>query len=88
MSSFTALYVRARGVARALRFAAVPLICAAVVAFVNPQLVGRLIALAVGAATFALGVGVHAHEIVLGRVPARRAAEEPTTTAEWLLASR
>jgi disulfide bond formation protein DsbB len=89
MSFTSKTHVRLRGLVGAVRFAWIPAVCALVVALASEDPRGRLLAAALGLASLALGVAVHAREIVLGRAARRAAAGAvPPTTGEWLAALR
>ncbi len=88
MSFTSKTHVRLRGLVGAVRFAWIPAVCALVVALASEDPRGRLLAALLGLALLALGVAVHAQEIVLGRRAARAAQAVPPTTGEWLAALR
>jgi disulfide bond formation protein DsbB len=75
---------RLTGLAGAVRFAWIPMICALVVAIASPLTSGRVLAAALALLSLAIGVAVHAREIALGqplRVLSGPALEE--LDAEW-----
>lgn len=71
MFDTTAFRARLRGVAAALRFSRLPLICAVIVALASTDPRGRALAIILGAAVLIGGFALQAREIFLGR-PARR----------------
>ena len=88
MSFTSKTHVRLRGLVGAVRFAWIPAVCALVVALASEDPRGRLLAAALGLASLALGVAVHAREIVLGMRAGRAVQSLPPTTGEWLAALR
>ena len=71
------------GLAAAFRFARIPLACAAVVALVNPDPIGRTLAIVLGAVFVVAGVALNAGQIFLGHasfrsVPSRSTVRRPS----------
>ena len=66
------------GLAAAIRFARIPLVCAAIVALVNSDPIGRALAIVLGAVFIAAGVALNAGQIFLGR-PGNRSVSQGTT---------
>jgi len=85
MSVESNVRIHLQGLVGALRFAWLPIVCAAVVALASGQSRGREYAIALAVASIVLGVAVHAREIVRGR-PARRLApgERPNSAGDWM----
>jgi hypothetical protein len=77
--SYTPIRNRLRGLAAAVRFSWIPVLCAGVVAVASEDPRGRMLALWIAVASLCLGFAAHIREIVQGR-PARRAS--PGTT--WI----
>jgi hypothetical protein len=69
---------RLRGLVEALRFARIPFVCAAVVAVVSADPVGRTLAIILGLAFVLGGIARNARQI-FGRPQARQFAATPTT---------
>ena len=67
------------GLAAAFRFARIPLVCAAIVAPVNSDPIGRTLAIVLGAVFIAAGVALNAGQIFLGRSTYRRVSSQGTT---------
>lgn len=55
------------GLASAFRFARIPLACAAIVALVNSDPIGRTLAIVLGVLVIGAGVALNAGQIFLGR---------------------
>ncbi len=66
------------GLADAFRFARIPLFCAALVALVSADPIGRTIAIVLGTVVVVTGVALNAPQIFLGR-QGRRLTVAPTT---------
>lgn len=66
---------RLAGLAEAFRFARIPFFCAAVVALVSADPIGRTLALVLGLAFVISGVALNARQIFAGRD-----AQQPTAT--------
>ena len=76
---------RLRGVAAALRFSWIPIVCALVVAVASEDPRGRVLAALIALVVLGLGVVVHVREI-LAVQPARHEAQPQHTisTGEWM----
>ena len=78
MSQSFVRHRRLAGLAEAFRFARIPFFCAAVVALVSPDPIGRTLAIVLGAAFVVAGLVLNAGEILGGR-PAAQQSAAPTT---------
>jgi ribosomal protein S18 acetylase RimI-like enzyme len=89
MSLASGIRVRLRGLAGAVRFAWIPIVCAAVVALASEQPRGRALATVLAFVSLGLGLAVHTREIILGRRAERRPPSAmPPDTGEWMAALR
>lgn len=83
----TSLDVRLAGIAGAIRFAWIPIVCALVVAIASEHAHGRALAAAIALLSLAIGLAVHAREIVLAEpLGAPGGAGREELDAEWVRA--
>jgi hypothetical protein len=82
------LRIRLHGLALAVRFASIPLACAALVALLSEETPGRAIAAVVAAASLVLGVAVHFRAVILGRSNEPQIETPLSWTGEWLFGAR
>ena len=87
MKTTSTLHTRLAGLAGAVRFAWIPIVCALVVAVASQHTRGRALAAALALLSLAIGLVMHAGEIVLGRpLPVRQDARFEEIDAEWMKA--
>lgn len=85
ISQTRVLRARLAGLAGAVRFSWIPIVCALVVAVASQHTRGRALAAALAILSLVIGLVMHARQIVLGQ-PARRGARLEEIEAEWLKA--
>ena len=79
------LVVRFRGIAAALRFSLIPIVCAMVVALASEDPRGKVLAAATALAVFCFGLAMHAREALTGRPTRPHApAQPPVGTGEGM----
>jgi disulfide bond formation protein DsbB len=86
-SQTPSLSARLAGLAGAVRFSWIPIVCALVVAIASQHTRGRALAAALALLSLAIGFVMHAREIVLGQPqPTRIGAAREEIDAEWMKA--
>ena len=86
-AELSSLRARLAGLAGAVRFSWIPIVCALVVAIASEHTRGRALAAALALLSFAIGLVMHAREIVLGESrPAAIEAAREEIDAEWMKA--